>query len=67
MKKWHQSKTVWFNVVFGLAAAVSAVLESGNLSAEQASVLAAVGALANLVLRFLTDAPLDVRRNRRKR
>lgn len=66
MKKWYQSKTIWFNVILGLAAAVSAVSESGNLSAEQASVLAAVGALANLALRFFTDAPLETKRNRRK-
>jgi hypothetical protein len=63
MKKWYQSKTVWFNVVAVLVAVLAPVLEgfgySGEVPADaQIFVFAAIAGV-NLILRyFFTGQPL---------
>lgn len=54
-KGWWQSKTVWVNIVAGIALIAQAVTGNQILDADtQAAVLAII----NIVLRFTTRAPI---------
>ena len=55
-KKWYVSKTVWFNIL-----AVVLILANANGFAGfelDANIQAAVVAILNLVLRFMTKGPI---------
>lgn len=60
-KPWWASRTIWANVV-GLGAIVGARYGLELTEAAQAEVVAAVMALINIALRFVTDSPVTVRR-----
>lgn len=51
MKKWYQSKTIWFGIATMLSAALSALSDGGSM---QEVIIAAVGA-ANVYLRTKTN------------
>ena len=54
-KGWWQSKTVWVNIVAGIALIAQSVTGTQILDADtQAAVLAVI----NIVLRFATKAPI---------
>ena len=54
-KGWWQSKTVWVNIIAGTALIVQAVTGTEILDTEtQAALLAGI----NLLLRFITKAPI---------
>jgi uncharacterized membrane protein len=56
MKKWYESKTVWFNVIACIAVIAQAVTGKEVLSTEtQGMILTAV----NFVLRLITKHEID--------
>jgi hypothetical protein len=55
-KQWWQSKTVWVNVIV-LALAIVGVFVDFAVFDER--ILAIVAALLNVVLRFITSAPIQ--------
>lgn len=60
MKKWYQSKTIIFNVLFGLFAVVPVLLDMTDYvdfepSNEVVTVVGAVVAIVNVLLRSVTD------------
>ena len=56
MKKWFQSKTIWFNAVLFVVPLVVDGLTSLSLPPD---VLAAVVAIGNVVLRIVTNASIE--------
>ena len=58
MKKWYKSKTLWINLIFGLGSGLEAVLNRGDLSANQISALTAICAIINIVIRTITKDKL---------
>lgn len=52
-KSWHQSKTIWFNLVVAIIALVH--VKGAPIPPEVVAVIAAVG---NVILRILTFGPL---------
>lgn len=54
-KGWWQSKTVWVNVVAGIALIAQAVTGTQILDADQQATILAV---INIVMRFATKAPI---------
>lgn len=65
MKPWHESKTLWFNVVMTVVMAVPVIAASAKaLSPEVAvlidSVAGLITGLGNVFLRvWFTDTPID--------
>lgn len=58
MKKWYTSKTIWTNLI-ALAASLLAAFGIADLDAElQASMVATVMAVTNIVLRLVTKEPI---------
>lgn len=56
-KKWFTSKTVWFNLIAGIVA-ISTYLMDLGLTAKQLEILGAVVAIGNILLRFNTSKPI---------
>lgn len=60
-KPWYKSKTLWVNLLAGVAALTGAFGVDVGLTPEvQASIAAGVVALINLVLRLVTKQPVSV-------
>lgn len=60
-KVWWQSKTVWANIII-VAVAVLAYIgaQPGLIPAEFAPWVLAAGGVLNIILRFVTGAPLSL-------
>lgn len=60
MKRWHQSKTLWFNLIVAILIALEASLHhlSSILPIEWYGVLATVLAVGNSVLRVITTTEI---------
>ena len=58
MKKWYKSKTLWVNIVIGLAGMLEAILNNGTLSTNEVSALSTICAIINIVLRAVTKEKL---------
>lgn len=59
-KPWYASKTIWANIVAGIAAIGLAFgLDLGLDADTQAQIVAGVMALVNVGLRFVTDQPVS--------
>jgi hypothetical protein len=56
-KKWIKSKTLWFNIITGTLAIVNEL--QGKVIPTDVSLI--VITLGNLILRFLTTAPLKLK------
>lgn len=54
MKKWYESKTVWFNILSAAAVAVNEL--TGKIIPAEYAATAIV--FINLALRFVTSAPV---------
>ena len=54
-KKWYTSKTLWFNVLNGIAATATAMQSDTSLSPQVISVWATVTTIVNVVLRLITN------------
>jgi uncharacterized membrane protein len=54
-KGWWQSKTVWVNIVAGIALIAQAVTGTQVMDADQQATILAV---INIALRFATKAPI---------
>lgn len=60
-KKWYASRTLWANVIAGGAAVGTAFGLELNLDAEtQTAIVGGIMAVVNIVLRFMTKAPVTV-------
>ena len=61
MKKWYQSKTVWFNVITTVLALATELSNATGLSTESMlKIYAAVISVGNIILRvFFTEKPID--------
>ena len=60
-KKWYESKTIWTNGLMVLAVALEGFGVTNVLTAEvQAEAVGVVMGVVNLVLRFVTDEPVEV-------
>jgi len=57
MKVWYQSRTIWTNVA-GLVALLAQWASGTNLIPPE--MIATILAVANFVLRFLTDQPISL-------
>jgi len=57
MKVWYQSKTLWVNFA-GLVTLLAQWTSGANLIPPE--LLATILAVANFVLRFLTDQPISI-------
>lgn len=67
MKAWYQSKTVWFNVLFGLVSLAS-LFGYADFTPDPnvATGVALLGAVVNFVLRiWFTSGPVGLRDSRR--
>lgn len=58
-KKWYHSKTMWFNLVTGTSAIASNLIAEGGLSPQMNSALATFVMIGNMVLRAITDQPIE--------
>ena len=59
-KTWWQSKTIWANVIAFVATIAGMFGFDWGLTPEvQAQIVAAVMAVVNVVLRFITDKPIS--------
>lgn len=56
MKKWYESKTLWINI-FGFLIVVMEYAGTINIGDPEA--LAAGIAVINVILRFITNQPID--------
>ena len=59
MKKWYESKTLWVNVITFLVMALGAPELQALLGPGTVQVLAAIIAIANIGLRFLTNSQIE--------
>ena len=58
-KKWYSSKTVWANVIAGVATLTGIFgLDLGLDPETQASLVTGILAVVNIVLRFVTTKPV---------
>lgn len=60
MKPWYESRTLWVNIVSLLSALALLASTSAPITPEQAAWLVFLHAALNIVLRFLTEEPIDV-------
>jgi Zn-dependent protease len=60
-KSWYMSKTVWTNILLGIIGGVAAVSDEGVVTEDAVKALVLVGAISNLLLRYLTDRPIKLR------
>lgn len=62
-KHWLSSRTLWANVIAGIAAVSTAFgLDLGLTPESQTAIVGGVLAVVNIVLRFMTKAPVTVTR-----
>jgi len=62
-KHWLASRTLWANVIAGVAAVSTAFgLDLGLTPETQTAIVGGVLAVVNIVLRFMTKAPVTVTR-----
>lgn len=54
-KKWHQSKTVWVNVIIVACAGLDALINQGNLTKDNAELLTTVVGVLNILLRLVSN------------
>lgn len=59
MKKYLKSKTINFNVVYGALVTIATQGFGINIAPE---IIAAVGTVMNIVLRTITNEPLDAKK-----
>ncbi len=57
-KRWWQSKTLWFEVVTGVAGVTAVLTTEGLIAPGALAVVVVVDRVAQAVLRFMTDRPL---------
>lgn len=62
MKKWYQSKTVWFNIITAALAVVSEVSNIFPMTSHP-KVWVTVTTIGNLILRFLTTGALGAKKD----
>ena len=57
MKKWYQSKTIWFNVLTFVVSSLTALVNGDWIqeNPETAAIVSGAIALINIVLRKITD------------
>jgi|TARA_R100000479_G_C6305116_1_gene171800 hypothetical protein len=57
MKKWYQSKTIWFNVLTFVVSSLTALVNGDWIqeNPETAAIVSGVIALINIVLRKITE------------
>lgn len=55
MKKWYESKMMWFNILALIVAVASAFGYTGDLPASWALFVPAIVALINILLRLFTS------------
>lgn len=57
VKKWYQSKTIWFNVLTFVVSSLTALVNGDWVqeNPETAAIVSGVIALINIVLRKITD------------
>lgn len=60
MKKWYQSKTLWYNIVTIALGIVQVVSDVYIIPTE---ILTLVNGIGNVVLRFLTSTGIQVKRS----
>ena len=58
MKKWHQSKTLWANIIAIIALIAAYLTGDADLQTTVQEVVAPVLALLNIVLRLITNQPV---------
>ena len=58
-KKWWKSRTVWFNILSGIVGTIVSLQSDQGLSPAVQKALGGVVLGGNLVLRFLTDKPIE--------
>lgn len=58
MKKWYQSKTVWFNIL-GLVIAIAGELSSMFPAGNVAKIAGIVITIGNVLLRFVTTTTIS--------
>ena len=59
MKKWYESKTVWANIIAGVATVAGVFgLDLGITPEVQAQIVAGIMTVVNIGLRFVTDQPM---------
>lgn len=56
MKKWHESKTLWFNLVTIFLGLISLIDQTFSIDPQ---LLGLVNGFGNVVLRFLTKEPIE--------
>ncbi len=60
MKKWYNSRVLWVNIVAMIATLATVFGVDLGLTAEvQASIVAGIMSVVNIVLRFDTDTPIE--------
>lgn len=61
VKKWYQSKTIWFNVLTFVVSSLTALVNGDWIqeNPETAAIVSGVIALINIVLRKITDKGLN--------
>lgn len=61
MKKWYQSKEVWFNVIMVIVETLSFVIDSGYTATKVLPWLVSLQAFGNIVLRvFFTKDQIEL-------
>ena len=58
MKKWYQSKTLWFNILTAAVAVIGQVTNTIPLSASAMKIFAVVLAVGNMLLRLITTTSI---------
>ena len=60
MKKWYESKTLWFNAVALIVTVLTAFGYTGELPAEWAVFVPAIVAAVNMILRWVTNKAVSL-------
>lgn len=58
-KRWFQSKTLWTNTLIGIAGVIVSLTQDGGLNPKAVGILTTVGGVVNIILRIITDKPID--------
>ena len=58
-KKWFESKTLWANIIGGVATVATVFgIDLGLTPEAQAEIVAGIMVVINILLRFVTKAPI---------
>jgi hypothetical protein len=60
-KPWYQSKTIWLNIISGIVAILTQANIIAILPPSKLPLVAAITAVANIVLRLITDTTIGVK------